>query len=252
MKSTSVWMICALALAGCVAEPVLIPARGASVLTGTPGVAFAEEAGIKVFLNGDAWRGDPSGLSELMTPIKVSIENRSGVRLRLTFQDISLLGASGFRYPALAPMTGEPKVSELVPNASAPVGKVVLIPVAAQQAPAQPAVYPRSRIHHQGFMVAPHYYAYYPGVPAWSLAFPYDPFYYQRYQDVWPTLLPTQDMLAEAMPEGVLEDGGRISGFVYFQNVSKEQQVRFEMRLVDASTDTELGTISVPFAVVRR
>lgn len=68
-----------------------------------------------------------------------------------------------------------------------------------------------------------------------------------------PTALPTQDMLAEALPEGVHEDGGRVDGFIYFQNVTREDQVRFELKLVDASNGTELGTpISVPFRVGRR
>ena len=60
-------------------------------------------------------------------------------------------------------------------------------------------------------------------------------------------------MLAESIPEGVLEPGGRIDGFVYFQNVSnRESRVRFELDLFDASSGVPMARTSVPMRVQLR
>ena len=44
------------------------------------------------------------------------------------------------------------------------------------------------------------------------------------------------------------QDGGTVSGFVYFQSVtSRESAVQFQMNLVDASDGTAFGVITIPF-----
>src|SRR6266849_2693664 len=98
--------------------------------------------------------------------------------------------------------------------------------------------------------VAPHFAWYYPGWTAWPYPFAYDPFYYDRLMAYLPKELPTKDMLAEALPAGVLQPGGRVSGFVYFQGIAdRETRVKFEMDLVDANSSEALGHVSLPFDV---
>jgi hypothetical protein len=59
-------------------------------------------------------------------------------------------------------------------------------------------------------------------------------------------------MLEQALPEGVVESDGSVSGFLYFPAVGKrEEQVTFEMKLVDAKTAETFGTARIPFLVKR-
>ena len=59
-------------------------------------------------------------------------------------------------------------------------------------------------------------------------------------------------MLSEALPEGVVQDGGSVSGFVYFQSVTgRESAVQFEMNLVDASGGEAFGVIAIPFQTAK-
>jgi hypothetical protein len=162
--------------------------------------------------------------------------------VRIAYEQLSLVGESGMRYAALSPLTADPQV---------PVG-------AAQQPGAievQPAAYgyryrvgPRYHQHHR-FYVAPGYQWYYPGYPAWGSPWPYS-YYYGAGPYIWPRSLPTDDMMAESLPEGVLEPGGRVDGFVYFQSVAhREERLRFDFKLADAKTGEALGTASIPLRV---
>jgi hypothetical protein len=57
-------------------------------------------------------------------------------------------------------------------------------------------------------------------------------------------------MLRQALPEGTLEEGGSVTGFLYFQDVSeREGRVTLQARLVDARTGEQFGTLSIPFDV---
>ena len=58
-------------------------------------------------------------------------------------------------------------------------------------------------------------------------------------------------MLEEALPEGVVEDGGRVSGFIFFQRPTKDSQVQLQFQVRDAKTGQLLGTGNVPFLIVR-
>jgi hypothetical protein len=55
-------------------------------------------------------------------------------------------------------------------------------------------------------------------------------------------------MLAKAIPEGVIEANGRLTGFLYFQQVQGDT-VTFTMELVDAKTGESFGHIQIPFVV---
>ncbi|MGZ3461836.1 MAG: hypothetical protein ACXU86_25365, partial [Archangium sp.] len=76
------------------------------------------------------------------------------------------------------------------------------------------------------------------------------PGYYAPYYWAPPEPLPTRDMVRKALPEGTLDTGGTLSGFLYFQSVSpQEGRVTLQVRLVDARTGEQFGTLSVPFDV---
>ncbi len=229
----------------CSHVPQLKPEPAAPRAPGNPNVAFAEVSGVRVFVAGDAWKGDPPNLPKVFTPIQVTIENQSGHPLRVSYEDFKLVGQSGFAYAAIPPMQAKGVVSA----SAGPSPRAAVAPVGFQ--PGGLVVVPAAtRIYHQHFFVAPYFSWYYPGWPAWPYAFPYDPFYYDRMYAYWPERLPTQDMLSNALPAGVLNNGGRIFGFLYFQGIAdRESRVSFEEQLVDASSGQPFGRVSLPFEV---
>jgi hypothetical protein len=57
-------------------------------------------------------------------------------------------------------------------------------------------------------------------------------------------------MIAEALPEGVLQDGGRVEGFLYFRGVlGREARVTLRFELTDAANDQPFGAVNVPLVV---
>jgi hypothetical protein len=266
-------------VAGCAHEPELKPSVGAQVLPNQKDVAVAEVAGVQLSVAGDVWKGLPSTLPEVITPLRASVQNQSGRSLRISYQDFALIGSSGFRYVPLPPFSIRGTVnSGLIQAAPAKDGALAAAiesgmldarvspyrvqKALAQQAsegrdtqqPARQTVIVNPRFSYDRFFVAPHFAYLYPGLEPWPWAFgpAYDPFYYGRYYGLWPVQLPTQDMLEQALPEGVVESDGSVSGFLYFPAVGKrEEQVTFEMKLVDAKTAETFGTARIPFLVKR-
>jgi hypothetical protein len=87
----------------------------------------------------------------------------------------------------------------------------------------------------------------------WGHGYPfYDPFFYDDYY--YPIQvrvpLPTGDMVAMALPETVVEPGGRAEGFLYFERGWRDAAaVNFTARLVDAGSGAPVATIAIPFVV---
>lgn len=68
----------------------------------------------------------------------------------------------------------------------------------------------------------------------------------------WQVQLPTQDMVNAGLPEGTIDDGGHVAGFLYFQRLThRESQLQFEARLPDAKEGETVATISIPLIVAR-
>lgn len=215
----------------CAGEPILKPAPSASIAAGQADIATAEVAGVRVFVSGDSWKGDPKDLPEMYTPVLLRLENHSGKAVRITYHGIHLEGSTGFRYQVLPPL-------------------LTTAAVDAAYSSFEPAVTPR--FGHDQFFVAPHYSSSYPELPAWQGAFPYDPTFHDDGYYLWRTRLPTTDMVAEALPEGAVENGGSVAGFIYFQEIRPlESAARFVMVLADADGGATLGRISIPFVTAR-
>jgi hypothetical protein len=188
-------------------------------------------AGITVTAEADAWRGVPADLTRVI-PLLVTIENNGARPLRLRYTEFALVD--------------ETKHSSALPPFRIEGTETVGTSAAFGEYP-----YPWS-----GFYVAPYLSRYYPGLTPFAGPFVYDPFFYTSYYPRFVQLqLPTGDMVQKALPEGVLEPGGRMSGFLYFEDVDigdvngDDDMGRFLMDLVDASTTRALGTIAIPLEI---
>lgn len=64
--------------------------------------------------------------------------------------------------------------------------------------------------------------------------------------------LPTQEMLDVALLEGVLEPGGIVRGFLYFDKVDEDlSRVSLTAKLADAQSGETIVDVTMPFAVER-
>lgn len=234
----------ALVLCGC--TPVLVPGVGAVRVPGAENYTFTEVAGVRLWASGAEWDGVPASLPEVMTPVAVTIENHSGHKLRLTTKDFSLSGSSGVRYAALPPFP--PELHGEVP----PALDFTLAdyhPAAPVRPGSSPPHY-RRPAHPDHFWVVRPSVRFHGGLPVWPFAWLWwDAAWYHRWYGNWPTALPSEDMMRRALPDGVLDDGGTVAGFVYFQQVGREAVVDLEFELHDAETGTDLGVARLPFAV---
>lgn len=186
-------------------------------------------AGVRVEVKADAWSGFPLELTEVI-PLLVTIENNGAVPIRLRYPEFSLAG-NGERSAALPPF-------EIRGTEAEPIGTTLLDP------------YPFAL---SGFYVAPHLSRFYPGLVPFGGAFAFDPLYFDRYYPAFVRVrLPTGDMIQKALPEGVLEPGGKVTGFLYFEDIDvegKEDLATFALDLVNASTQGHVATVRLPLEI---
>lgn len=207
---------------GC-APGQLLPAKSAQAIPDVPGAAAAEDRGVRVAAEANDWTAAPADLPERLTPIKVRLVNHSGGPIEVLYQDFALVGARGRRYAPLPP-------APMGPGAAAP--------------PVHP-VY-----SSENFFVAPRLHDVYPSLEPWSAPLARDDDFYPRQLQRWQPDLPTRPMRRMALPEGVLENGGEISGFLYFENATrKEKRVTFRAEIDQPPQGDQLTELEIPFVV---
>jgi hypothetical protein len=202
-------LLAALALAGC-AGRVHAPAADAwrAALT-TAGVEIAAVAG--------AWQGWPGDLDRVLAPIHLRLANRGPVGVRVDVTTLALALPGGGRLAAVLPadLHGIP----LTPQPSAlPGAGLTLGPTRERSGPGwavnDPRPDPRSDPAQDADRV---------------------------------TSLPSADMLALALPEGVLAPGQTVSGFVYFERAPRGVAgVQLHVPIVDAGSGETLDVAELP------
>jgi hypothetical protein len=190
--------------------------------------AVAANAGVEVVVSANAWSGVPRSLDGWVTPLLITLTNDGAREVELRYDHFALVSPGGATYEALPPFR---------------VSGVSHTPVEAHAAP-------------HGFGVAPYLGPWYPRWTRWDGPFPYHRAYYWDTWSTWNTWttmarvgLPTADMIQKALPEGVLAPGGRITGFVYFEEPRDVVRLDFTMRLIDAVTGAPFGALEIPFLV---
>lgn len=225
MRARGLWIIALGLIAGCIPAARLQPLPEARSLPGDSSAAVAESAGVRLIADGDAWKGQPSNLERRLTPVAIRLENRSGRPLSVRYEHFELVGGSRFEYAAIGPLSLDEAFGD----------RACVVRYSTWGVSSSWGWHWRWRSH-------PYWRR-----PWWPTPY-YDPFYrpYVRCEEP----LPTRDMLELSLPEGTLQDGGTLSGFLYFQGVARrERQVVLHARLVDAQTRQPFGELSIPFQV---
>jgi hypothetical protein len=217
-------LVC-LAAVSCAQEKML-PAASAHTIPGAPEAAAAEVQGVRVSAEGDAWDAAPADLSTRLTPVKVRIVNHSGAPARIEYQQFTLVGGHGHVYRAIP----------IVPlDHPTPVdGEGTIQPIYAAS----------------NFFVAPRYHDVYPTLVAWPHPLARDDATSDEQGQRWEHGLPTRAMRRLGLPEGVLADGGEISGFLYFEDATKrESRLTFRAKIDDEQQGDQLAELKIPFRV---
>lgn len=185
--------------------------------------------------------------SDRVTPVKVTVINNSGKRLVLRYQDMLLVSGEEQTYGALPPyrlkLTGANKTAAT--NRAAKTNRTAQTNLSVA-GPLPKIGHPQ--FTHSGFSIVQPYAPIYPGLKVTPMPVQMDERYHVSFYAYWRQVgQPTPAMLQRALPEGVLEPGGQVSGFVYFERVPPgAEHVRLLVRLVTADDNAIVSRLSLP------
>lgn len=217
-------LISVVALSACTTATQIEPAPAAATIDGQ---AVEVVDGVRIVAEAGEWPGNVN-IEEEVTPMRVTITNNSNRPIAIRYGEFALVSADGERYNAIPPFRVE--------------GTVVEPRLAPGFAPVTTPGFVYDR-----FFVAPYLSPLYPGVTAFTDPFLFDPFYYDQWREV---RLPTAEMVRRALPEGVVQPGGSVSGFLYFEEVDDDDEMlQFRANLMNARTSQRFGVITIPFTV---
>lgn len=211
---------------GCSKGTTLEPAKDARE-TGPLGsdTAFTRASDVLVTADGNRWTGD-ADVKRHVTPVWMEIRNHSDAPIEVLYTSIHLAGPGGAHFAALPPVDADGRISIDID-----------------------AVKPR--FGYERFSLAPHYGTLYSGVEVSPPRGMGNRKYYDELYDRWEAEvpLPTLHMLEVAMPEGTIEPGGRVNGFVYFEHVEggDGSELTLEVELLDSESGAITGIASIPF-----
>lgn len=220
-----------LVLSACAHSYRVMPAPDATSGPGPGQTAIGESAGVKVTVGAQAWNGDPPTLADNFLPLWVEIENQSGKPVWVRYNNIHLDGTGGSTVTLKA-----------------------IPPFKVQGRAIMPVPPVRPDYHPVGFYTAPYLGPSYTGFadPWQGPELPMDSDYYMSQDVYWEENLPTADMLRRGLPEGVISNGGKIGGFVYFPKFKGgASRLLLHDELVDANTRQPFGVVEIPFVAVK-
>jgi hypothetical protein len=261
-------LLLALALPACATAPDVVPVAGQAQISATA-------AGATITVFNSPWEGAPYDLGDYLTPVPVEFYNGGTLPIRISYFDLALTDESGRRYAAINPYSGEQRSEGLVEQGALVAGRGfhggfrggvrVGPPRAGPMMPRRPIVVPRAVVRHgvvvgggfRGFRPFPIYRPFFGvGIDYWDYPFFYPPGYASW---VWawgpayyPAPYPPDDVLAFGLPEGVLEPGARVTGYVYFQRATDQaRRLTLTWHPHDARTGVALGEAALPLDVAR-
>jgi len=234
-------------LVGCASgQAALKPAPTAQKAQHLKNGARASAAGVTLTSAADV-RTKDEDVRDDVTPVHIILENHGNAPIRIRYSDFSLTTDDGKKFAVLPPF--ELRETEAMPMAVARTGDLIEPKWKSARFEVGLAYSPlyQRRMDRKGAEIQPS------DLPLETTKFPldYDSAYYNGYYRSWSQAdedLPTRNMQQQALPEGILQPGGRLDGFMYFQNVpSNAQRVVLREEVVNASTGQMLDTLELPF-----
>ena len=224
-------LICVVAAAACAGTPELQPAAGARGLRGVENAAVSCSNGVQVTAQVASWPNDANA-DRMVTPLRIIVQNEAREPVLVRYADFTLETSAGKQYP-IPPLHVEDRRANLeFPTTASPV---------------------RANIVYKSFRVAPQYRMHYRGLVPYDGPFDHDAGYYDAHYGYWgSTALPTDEMISRALPEGVVDPGGYVAGYMYFQKVKSSARMVLHAALPGAKSGEVAGMVALPFATAAR
>jgi hypothetical protein len=192
-----------------------------------PSVTLAD-AGIRLIILPNTWKGHPSDLGQYYTPVEVRIENDRSDEIQVRYGDFLAVDEAQNQYRAVAP---------------AEVARALF----GGRRPARPLV----RTVHGPWWPSP-FWPYRPWSP-WSPY--YSPYYPSPYYDpYYPYARPRAtgyDILTLGLREGRILPGARVQGFLYLQQATQKGTLLTLSWTPVTADGKPLATLSTEFRIVR-
>jgi hypothetical protein len=217
-------MIAVVLCASC-GHGTLAPAASASVVPNAPTAAYSVADGVRCSANVGAWNGREGQLPDFVVPVKVRIKNASGRPIRVLYEAFTLQGKKGRSYH--------------------PIPVLPIDADARKRLPRLNPIYAASR-----FFVAPRFHDVYATLEPWWTPLRRDEALHEELFSRWGKHRPDLDVLRAALPEGVLADGGIITGFLFFESpLDRESRVTFAADFDAGDGKDTVASIEIPFEV---
>jgi hypothetical protein len=261
---------------------------------GAPRVTATAPTGLTMTAFANQWENDPYDLADFVTPIAVELYNPGPNDIRVSYVDFTLKDGRGTRFGAVNPFVPaslgqnidpiepmKPKLVLLAGRTGGSRGGMVGAPrgggggfssgrMGGMRGGFLSAPSSGGRLNWggygwgrgagwRGFYISnglrPYYGA---GGLYWSGLFPYPPGYsdwvFWWGPSFYPTGRPSADVMAMALPEGVLSPGARVDGFLYFKKATAHEtsELNLGWELVDPRTSQSFGSTHVMLQVVER
>ncbi len=216
----------ALGVAACGSSWRFVPASTVERATTRPGAGLVRRSGVTLVADPDGWPADPELADQGITAVHVRVLNDSDEPIAVRYRSFQLTSELGDARRPLPPLPME------------------------RERPSARATLPA--VDALRFRFAPYYVDLVgDSTLCWPGGMELDPYYYGSYER-WPTDLPSRAMVRAALPEGVLEPGGWLSGVLYFESMAPEaRRVTLHVALDRPLGDQRVATVEVPFVGVR-
>jgi len=196
--------------------------------------AASDIAPVRIDARPESWPGTKA-VEFKITPVHVRIENRGESPLLIRYSDFKVLTPTGREFSALPVFPIEAKTRGPVVPGALPMLTTVAYPPIADPL-----------FNYRDFRAAPYLKPVYPTVPVHEGSFPYDQTYSERRASDWQRSdLPDLEMIRRALPEGVLNPGGWVAGWLYFQKFEPLPSGTLVASLTEASGRT-LAPVRIP------
>ncbi len=230
--------------------------------------AAATSGGVTVTVLAEQWRGSPSDLADRVTPVAVVLQNAGPQSVAVSLADFELwddrneggVALNPFYYaiadgtpPELLDVERGPKLAFRGWGPRVRIGPPRYVPSPRRVWVGAPRVVVRPT-RGWGPRWGPHFHVagglrrfYGPSVIYWGGA------WVGPTASTWEGGYSAPEVLAYALPEGVLQPGGEVRGFVYFSRLTSDQtrELRLRYRPRDAATGAVAPQVEIRLEVLR-